>query len=108
MAALDHDRVVDVDGDVRPAVSEGLVLLDFWAEWCGPCTALEPVLGELVEEYPDLTVARVDADGNEPAMEEFGVRSIPTLILFREGTPVEVFAGKVAYPKLARAVADHH
>lgn len=108
MTATAHDRIVDVDDDTyEEAVSDGLVLLDFWAEWCGPCTALEPVIEDLVETHPGLTVAKIDVDENEAAMDEFGVQSIPTMILFDGGQPVEAFAGKVPYPKLERAVEKH-
>lgn len=104
-----HDRITHVtDETYAEAVSDGLVILDFWAEWCGPCKALEPVIEELVEEYPRLTVAKIDADENEAAMDDFGVQSIPTMILFEHGKPVDVFAGKVPYTKLAQSIEAHH
>lgn len=102
------DDVVHINDDTYvAAIEDGLVLLDFWAEWCGPCTALEPVLAELAEEYPPLTIAKIDVEENDEAMSDFGVQSIPTLILFDDGQPVEAFAGKVPYPKLERAVEKH-
>lgn len=110
MSATDHadDRIVHVDDDTyRDSVSDGLVLLDFWAEWCGPCTALEPVIEELVEANPQLTIAKIDTDENEETMDEFGVKSIPTMILFHRGQPVEVFTGTVTHPKLEQAVEQH-
>ena len=105
MAATDHDRIQDAtDATYEAAVSDGLVLLDFWAEWCGPCKAMEPVLEDLIETHPELRLVKVDADANEAAMDDFGVQSIPTLILFEDGEPVDVFAGKAPYPKIERAV----
>lgn len=69
--------------------------------------AAAPVIEDLVKQYPEFTVAKIDAGENEAAMDDFGVQSIPTMILFERGEPVEVFAGKVPYPKLERAVRAH-
>jgi len=61
-------------------------LVDFWAEWCGPCKMVEPVVEEIAEEYSDkLQVARMDVDGNRNTPAQYGIQGIPTLILFKDG-----------------------
>ena len=81
--------------------SKGTILVDFWAEWCGPCKQLSPVLDDLATELSDkLTVAKVNIDQNPETPQKFGVRGIPTLILFRDGEAVATKVGSMPKSKL--------
>ena len=80
-----HTNDSSFDADILR--SEKAVLLDFWAEWCGPCRMIAPLLDEAAETYADrLTVAKLNIDENPNAPAKFGIRSIPTLMLFKNGT----------------------
>ena len=73
-----------------------LVLVDFWAEWCGPCKKLSPILDEISEEH-GILVGKLNVDENPQKMEEYSVHSIPTMVLFSSGQPVKTIIG--AKPK---------
>lgn len=73
------------------------VLVDFWATWCGPCRMIAPVLEEVAKERPDVTVCKVDVDEERDLALEYGVSSIPTLLVFRDGKVVNQSIG--AMPK---------
>ena len=86
-------HVADSDFDDVVVKANKPVLVDYWAEWCGPCKMIAPVLDEIAEEYKDkLTVAKLNIDENPETPQHFGVRGIPTLMLFKNG---EVEATKV-------------
>ena len=72
------------------------VLVDFWAEWCGPCRMIAPVVEELAESYDgQMKFAKVDVDENQTYASQFGIRSIPTLLIFKEGKVVDQIIGAV-------------
>lgn len=71
----------------------GYVLVDFWATWCGPCKMIAPVLEQIAAESTTVTIAKIDVDDNPQTAAKYGIRSIPTLILFNNGQPVATKVG---------------
>lgn len=95
MAAL---HITDADFQKEVLQSQTPVLVDFWAEWCEPCKMVGPVVEELSQEYNGrVKFVKVDVDANQESPSQFGVMSIPTLIIFKDGQPVKTLIG--ARPK---------
>jgi thioredoxin 1 len=88
--------VTDSDFEQEVLEAEMPVLVDFWAEWCAPCKMVAPVLDDLAEEYDGkIKFTKVDVDTNPQTAMKYGIRSIPTLLVFKDGSPVDQVVGAV-------------
>lgn len=100
--------VTDASFSEKVLQSDKLVLVDFWATWCGPCRTVAPVLEEIAAEHADtLTVAKLDVDQNPAAARDYRVLSVPTLILFKGGEPVKQIVGAKPKTALLKDLADY-
>jgi thioredoxin 1 len=101
-------QVTDNTFDEMVIEAGGPVLVDFWAEWCGPCKMIAPVLEELATELDGkLTIGKLDVDDNQSTAMAYGVFSIPTLLLFKEGEPVERIVGYQPKQQLMNRLKAH-
>ena len=93
---------------VIEASKEKPVLVDFWATWCGPCKMLSPLVEELAgEKAEQLNVAKIDVDENQAVSSQFGIMSIPTLILFKDGKPVKQLVGYMPKARLLSQIEQY-
>lgn len=88
--------------------SKGVMLVDFWAEWCGPCKMIAPIVEQLAKEQEGkLRVGKLDVDSNQDTAMKFGVMSIPTLLLFKDGKVVERLVGYMPKERLLQKIKPH-
>ena len=100
--------VTDTDFETQIEQHEGLAVVDFWATWCAPCRMIAPILEQLAEEYKGKAkVAKLDVDSNIRTATRFNVRSIPTILFFKDGKLVDQVVGAVPKPQLELKFRQH-
>jgi thioredoxin 1 len=101
-------EVTDANFQKEVLESPTPVLIDFWAEWCGPCKMIAPVVEQLATDFQGkLKVGKVDVDSNQQTSMQYGIRSIPTLLFFKNGRVVDQIVGTVPKQALAEKVSKH-
>ena len=88
----------------QTVTGEGIVLADFWAEWCGPCQMFAPIYEQVSADHDDIVFGKVDTEAEQPLAARFGIRSIPTLMAFRDGVIVFAQPGALPQPALEQLI----
>ena len=102
-------RIIDLNSSnfEQTILAENPTLVDFWAEWCGPCKSMHPVFERLSKKYPNVKFARVNVDNNQNISMKYAVQSIPTFIMFKSGQIVDKMMGAVGAPGIDMICKKH-
>jgi thioredoxin 1 len=102
LTVTDENFATEIEG------SDGLSMVDFWAVWCGPCRIIAPIVQDLAKEYDGkLRVGKLDVDSNQRTAARFNVRSIPSILFFKDGKLVDTVVGAVPRPVLEKKIQAH-
>ncbi|HYJ79634.1 MAG TPA: thioredoxin [Longimicrobiaceae bacterium] len=104
----DSENVVTLtDQNFTESVAQGVVMVDFWAVWCGPCRMVAPFVEQLADQYAGkVVVGKLDVDNNQRTAAQYNVRSIPTMLFFKDGALVDTVVGAVPKPVLERKLQE--
>ena len=100
-------NILDVSKNFDEFISEGVVVIDFFATWCGPCKMLAPIIDKIADDMPQVKFGKVDVDQAMDLAKRFGIRSIPTVIIFKDGVQVELVRGLQDEEFLVETISSH-
>lgn len=92
--------VYATDATLKEETKSGVTLIDFYADWCGPCKMIAPILEQISDEMNNVKIVKVDVDANQQSAVQFGIRNIPTLLIVKDGVEIHRQVGFVPKPKL--------
>ena len=100
-------ELTDANFEASALDTDKLVMIDFWAQWCGPCKMLSPIVEQLAEEHGDVVIGKLDVDNNPEVSTKYGIRSLPTILWLKGGEVVDKHVGLTTKAKLQEKIQSH-